>query len=221
MTQRCILVLGGSFDPVHKGHMALAHLFVDLLTPDELRIIPAGNPWQKQGLQASGEDRIAMAHLAFDHQFTHQGLAVTIDQQEVRRNNASYTIDTLRSLRSELGEQASIVFVMGADQLQQLNTWKEWLHLFDYAHLCAASRPGFSFNTMHLPNVVAEAFQCRQGTTEQIRHTPSGLSYLASGLDVAISATEIRAALQSGKQLDQLLPPEVLDYIYQHHLYQS
>jgi nicotinate-nucleotide adenylyltransferase len=215
--RRCIALLGGSFDPVHHGHVALGEYFIDLLKPDELRVIPTGNPWQKDGLQASGKDRVEMVRCAFGH----QKIPVTIDQQEIRRETATYTIDTLRALRAELGPDTSIVFLMGADQLQHLHTWQEWQHLFDYAHLCAASRPGFAMDASHMAKPVVEEFARRAGTPQQIRETPHGLTYLASGLAVDISATEIRAALQHGDQLDSLIPSRVLDYIRQHHLYQS
>ena len=78
----CVALLGGSFDPVHKGHVALAALFVQLLQPDQLRIVPAGNPWQKTGLHANAEQRVAMLELAF----ADAGLAITIDRQEIERS---------------------------------------------------------------------------------------------------------------------------------------
>src|SRR5437773_6426102 len=111
--RRCIAVLGGSFDPVHNGHVALAKYFVTLLAPDLLRVIPTGNPWQKYGLEASAADRVEMVSRAFSG----QAVEVIIDQQEIQRETATYTIDTLQSLRSELGPHASIIFLMGADQL--------------------------------------------------------------------------------------------------------
>ncbi|CAL60761.1 Putative nicotinic acid mononucleotide adenylyltransferase, NAD(P)-requiring, NadD-like [Herminiimonas arsenicoxydans] len=214
---RCIALLGGSFDPVHNGHVALADYFVALLKPDELRVIPAGNPWQKHGLQASGQDRMAMVRSAFST----QKVTVNIDQQEILRPSATYTIDTLRAIRQELGPHASIVFLMGADQLQHLNTWQEWQHMFDYAHICAASRPGFAMDAAHIPTEVAQEFTRRTGTPEQIRTTPQGLAYLAPNLAVDISATAIRAALQRGERPTSQLPLGVLDYIEQHHLYKS
>ncbi len=214
---RCIALLGGSFDPVHKGHVALADYFIGLLQPDELRVIPAGNPWQKHGLQASGQDRMAMVRSAFST----QKVAVNIDQQEILRDSATYTIDTLRAVRKELGPDVSIVFLMGADQLQHLNTWQEWQQMFDYAHICAASRPGFAMDAAHVPADVAQEFARRAGSPEQIRNTAQGLAYLAPNLAVDISATAIRAALQRGEHPISLVPPGVLDYIEQHHLYKS
>ena len=213
----CIAILGGSFDPVHNGHVALGEYFVDLLAPDELRVIPTGNPWQKHGLQATPQQRVEMVRRAFSR----QSVPVRIDQQEIERPTVTYTIDTLKALRTELGPDVSIVFLMGADQLQHLNTWQGWHELFDYAHLCAASRPGFGMEPANVPVGVMQEFSRRAASPQQIRSTAYGLTYLASNLAVDISATEIRAILHSGARPDTLVPPGVLDYIEQHHLYKS
>ena len=215
MTRRRILLLGGSFDPVHNGHVALGAYFTRLLHPDELRILPAGNPWQKQGLHASPAERVEMLRRAF----MRQPAEIVIDQREILRERPTYTIDTLRELRAELGPQASLAFVLGADQLRQLDTWKEWRQLFDYAHLCAASRPGFAIDAGNLPADVAGEISRRAATPDQIRNTPHGLAYLASNLAMDISASAIRAALQRGERPQSLIPDGVLDYIEQHHLY--
>lgn len=216
-TRRCVALLGGSFDPVHNGHVALASCFTALLQPDELRIIPAGNPWQKHGLQASGKDRVEMVRRAFDT----QQVPVRIDTQEILRDSATYTIDTLRAIRAELGPDVSIVFLIGADQLQHLNTWQEWRQMFDYAHLCAASRPGFATDAAHVPEDVMQQFTLRAGTPEQIRNTAHGLACIAPDLAVDIAATDIRAALLRGEHPVSLVPAGVLDYIEQHHLYRN
>lgn len=213
----CLALLGGSFDPVHNGHVALGEYFVDLFAPDVLRIIPAGNPWQKHGLQAAASDRVEMVRRAFDR----QAVPVVIDYQEIERAGATYTIDTLRAIRAEVGPQACLLFLMGADQLLQLDTWQGWRQLFDYAHLCAASRPGFAVDAAQVPAQVAAEFSRRRGTRDQLRATSHGLSYLASNLAVDISSTTIRAALHGGERPESLLPATVLDYIQQHHLYQS
>ncbi|MEO8408094.1 MAG: nicotinate-nucleotide adenylyltransferase [Oxalobacteraceae bacterium] len=221
-TRRCVVVLGGSFDPIHQGHIALAACFSRLLEPDELRILPAGNPWQKtQGLKASAQDRVEMVRLAF----AAARMQVCIDDQEIRRTSisgeASYTLDTLRLLRDELGPDTSIVFLMGADQLLGLHTWRNWQQLFDYAHICVASRPGFTLDMTDLPLEVTAEFGKRIGTAEQIRNTAHGLTCLASDLAIDVSATEIRHALQHGHQPNSLIPDVVLDYIQQHHLYKN
>lgn len=213
----CVALLGGSFDPVHHGHVALASLFADLLKPDQLRIIPAGNPWQKDGLKTSAQDRVAMLRLAF----AAAPMPVTIDMQEIERSTPTYTIDTLRNVRAELGPDASIVFLMGADQLQQLDSWRDWRQLFDYAHIGVGARPGFDLADAALPAAVAEELRQRRSSIAQLRSTPSGKVFLADALAVDISATQIRTALQRGEQANSLISPVVLDYIQQHNLYKS
>lgn len=216
--RRCIAVLGGSFDPVHDGHVALGKHFAALLPADELRILPAGNPWQKAPLHTDAAHRLAMISCAFDT----AGLPVTIDQQEIKRHTATYTVDTLKNLREELGPDAAIAFLLGADQLQHLNTWHDWQRLFDYAHLCAAARPGFTLDASHIPSEVAAEFGKRlvAGRAGQIRKQAAGLTYLASDLAIDVSATAIRDALQHG-DTPTGLPPKVLHYIQTHQLYKS
>ena len=213
----CIALLGGTFDPVHDGHLALGTYFAEALGVSQLRVIPAGAPWQKNTLAASPEQRCAMVELAF------AGLPfpVLVDRQEVERGTATYSIDTLRQLRTELGPDVSLVFLMGADQLQRLNTWRDWPQLFELAHFCVAARPGFALDGQHVPADVAAAFTNRLGPLDKIRNTPHGLTYLAPDFAVDISATAIRAALQRGAGVTAPIPPVVLDYIKQHHLYKS
>ncbi|VXC59134.1 nicotinate (nicotinamide) nucleotide adenylyltransferase [Massilia sp. 9I] len=216
----CIALLGGSFDPVHHGHVALAALFADLLHPDQLRILPA-RPWQKSSLLASDAQRVAMLELAF----AHQPFAVTIDLQEIERGSATYTVETLRALRAELnnsvGGEASIVFVMGADQLQKLDSWRDWQALFDLTNLGVAARPGYELDQDKLPPAVAAALADRLATPAQVRASPYGKVCLAHTLAVDISATQVRNALRTGEDISALLPSQVLDYIQQHNLYRS
>lgn len=229
MSAGCIAVLGGSFDPVHSGHVALAGYFVDLLQPDALRIIPTGSPWQKNSLQAGPAERCEMLGLAFKSTGIAQKTRLIIDQQEIERHTATYSIDTLRNLRAELGPDTAIAFLIGADQLQKLHTWRNWQQLFDYAHICAASRPGFAIDPAHMDAAVAAEFNRRAGSAEQIRSTPQGCSYIGAELAVDISATDIRSSIRenrqvflaAGGQADKLLPAAVRDFIQQHHLYQN
>ena len=215
----CVLVLGGSFDPVHQGHVALAQHFVTLLQPQELRLVPAGQPWQKNRLLATAQQRVDMLQLAFESNFT---VPVRIDQQEIRRaeqQEPSFTVDTLQNIRSELGEDIPVVFLIGADQLQNLSSWKNWRQLFDLAHIGAASRPGFSLKSENLDQEVAREWSQRAGTVQEIRATPAGKTYLAPDLNWDVSATGIRHELRQTKQTASLIPPKVLNYIKQHHLY--
>jgi nicotinate-nucleotide adenylyltransferase len=219
----CVALLGGSFDPVHHGHVALAELFAQLLQPDELRIMPAGQPWQKKGLQASDPDRVAMLKLAFDN----AAYRATIDTREIERPTPTYTVETLRGLRAELGPDASIVFLMGADQLQKLDSWIEWKSLFELANFGVAARPGYRLDAASLPPAVALALAQRVATPQEVRASRAGRVCLAHTLAVDISATEVRAALREAgdtnarAKVSALLAPQVLDYIQQHNLYKS
>ena len=214
---RCILLLGGSFDPVHSGHVGLARYFCTLLHPDELRLIPSGRPWQKPEMTTAASHRIAMLEAAFDHWAT----PVRIDEQEIHREGPSYMIDTLRHCRAELGREVSIVLIMGADQLVNLHTWHEWPALFDEAHLCVAARPGFSTESPALHEAVAAQMTRRLASADQLRQTPSGLVCIARQLALAVSSTAIRQRLARSDDVTGLLPGPVLDYIQQHHLYQT
>ena len=146
---------------------------------------------------------------------------LVIDEQEVRRNGPTYTIDTLRAVRAEVGPVASIAFLIGADQLEKLSTWRDWEQLFDYAHICAASRPGFAFDAAHLPPEVARTCGRRAASAAQIRDSAHGLIYLADGLRIDLSATDIRTRLKQGLSVEGLLPAAVLDYAKRHHLYED
>ena len=215
MRRRRIAVLGGSFDPVHNGHVALGKLFAQLLEVDELRIIPAGDPWQKDGLQASPSARLSMVDAAF----AEMPITVKIDPQEILRVGPTYTIDTLQALRNELGAEPSLSLLIGADQLLRLHTWQGWRGIFDHAHLCVASRPGFAIGAEQLSPAVQEVFLQRLGTAQQLCEHAHGLSFVSKDLAIEVSATDVRERLLSGKKADNLVPARVLDYIEQHNLY--
>ena len=217
MSVRSVLLLGGSFDPVHSGHVGLARYFCTLLHPDELRLIPSGRPWQKPVMVTPAVHRVAMLQAAFDGWPT----PICIDEQEIRREGPSYMIDTLRSLRSELGRDVSLALIMGADQLINLHTWRDWAALFDEAHLCIAARPGFAIDNAALDKAVAAQITRRLASADQLRQTPSGLVCIATQLALDVSSTQIREAIAGSGGAADLLPGPVLDYIQQHHLYQT
>ena len=212
-----MLLLGGSFDPVHSGHVGLARYFCTLLHPDELRLIPSGRPWQKPDMTTPAAHRIAMLHAAFDGWPT----PICIDEQEIQREGPSYMIDTLRDLRIKSGRDVSLALILGADQLINLHTWHEWPALFDEAHLCIAARPGFTMEGVALDTAVAAQINRRLASADQLRETPSGLVCIATQLALAVSSTTIRKAIAQNDNTEGMLPGPVLDYIQQHHLYQT
>lgn len=217
MSRRCIAVLGGSFDPVHHGHIALATLVAEQLQPDELRLLPAGNPWQKAPLGAAATDRTAMLERAFGD----FPVPVVIDQQEVCRPGPSYTIDTLQNLRLELGPAVSVVFIVGADQIERLHTWRQWRSLLDFAHLYAVSRPGFALEQLAMDPEVATLLHAHAGHAADFKQVPLGKFAWTNELAVDVSATSIRQRLAAGLPVNDLLPSAVLDYIQQHRLYRA
>lgn len=212
-----MVLLGGSFDPVHTGHIAIAEHFCSLFETRMLRLIPAGNPWQKPPLHASAKARIDMLRLAFDA----SRLSVIIDKQETERTGPSFTIDTLRAVRGEVGNAVSLLFILGADQLINLDTWHEWQQLFEFAHVAVASRPGFDLTLSSIPAEVHDAFFSRLALPEKIRNSPHGLTCLSENIRIDISSSEIRRKVRHSDAYHPLVPAKVLDYILKNNLYRD
>ncbi len=214
-------ILGGTFDPIHNGHLALARRFSQRLQLTQLVLMPAGQPWQKSGATAS-HHRLAMTRRAA-RQLKFPSTRVTVARDEIDRDGPSYTVRTLANWRACLGAQASLSLLIGADQLLQLNRWRDWLHLFEYAHVCAATRPGF--DPAQAPSAVAAEMARRRAPAETVRAQPHGLFLLDTLLALDICARRVRNRLRSKTPgaralLQNDLPADVLRYIRQHHLYQ-
>jgi nicotinate-nucleotide adenylyltransferase len=224
-TGKRLLVYGGSFDPVHLGHVELARHFARLFKVDECRIVPAGNAWQKTGFKANDAQRLKMLQLAFAADESHIEAPVCIDQQEIeraRQHIASYSVDTLVNLRASLNDDDTIIFLIGADQLQNLATWKDWKKLLQMAHIVVAARPGYSVNLDQHNAELAQVWQKASGTIEDIMQCSFGKTWIETGLAWDISATRIRNELRQlgqAQQTNSLIPPKVLDYIQEQNLY--
>ncbi|WP_347556363.1 nicotinate-nucleotide adenylyltransferase [Robbsia sp. KACC 23696] len=230
-----IAILGGTFDPIHEGHMALGQRFAHVLALDELVLMPAGQPWQKSGV-SSPAHRLAMTRLAAtelarrlaattnenatpDAPVTH----VSVGTDEVERKGNTYTVETLQAWRPMVGADASLSLVIGADQLVGLDRWHDWLHLFDYAHICVEARPGFDLT--NVSPAVAAALAQRRCDAEAIRRRPCGGIFIDQTLDLPISATEIRdlahRGLAYGAKACEHVPDTVWHYVRDHHLYED
>ena len=194
-------LLGGSFDPVHRAHIELARAALSTLGLDAVWLVPAGTPWQRPALAASPEHRRAMVALAIADE---QGLDVC--DVELARTGSSYTVDTLVELRAR-HPQARFTLLLGADQLANFTTWKDWARITDLADLAVAPRPG---QPWQVPVEVAEALRKRASAVRTIEMPPRD-----------ISATGIRARRAQGLRVDDLVPPRVARYIEQHHLYSN
>jgi nicotinate-nucleotide adenylyltransferase len=213
-------ILGGTFDPPHRGHVALTQLCIDHLDLDELVWIPTGHSWQKGDNVTPAADRLAMTELAAATLATRR-TKVRVSRMEVDRDGPSYTIDTVRQLRAEYGPQASMSWLMGADQLLRLHTWHGWEALFEYVHLCTATRPGFHLDALDGP--VLAALHERLADTHLIQCSPSGHMWIDQTLAVDLSSTGLRERLADGPMSDQAdddqLPAGVAHYIARQGLY--
>ncbi|MCT9125629.1 nicotinate-nucleotide adenylyltransferase [Cupriavidus gilardii] len=211
-------ILGGTFDPPHVGHLALARLCIDHLQLDELLWIPTGQSWQKGNDVTPAADRLAMTELAAAA-LADAPARVHASRMEVDRAGPSYTIDTVRQLREHYGAGASLAWLMGADQLLRLHTWHGWEDLLDYVHLCVATRPGFALEQLDGP--VRDALAQRRADAHLIQSTPSGRMWIDQTLAVDLSSTALRQRLAAGQRADDQLPPGVAHYIATHGLYRQ
>jgi len=225
---RRVALLGGTFDPIHNGHLALARRFAQLLDLTDLVLLPAGQPWQKPEVSAAAH-RLAMTRAAAAS-LALPGVTVSVDTDEIEHDGPTYTVETLRRWRARNGDDVSLTLLMGADQLLHLDTWHAWRELFGYAHVGAASRPGFDLASV--PAAVAAEIAPRRAPARALRETPHGLLLLDDALALDVSATDIRRQIgacvaghragakdASGASGAQHVPAAVWDYILQHHLY--
>lgn len=216
-------LLGGTFDPIHEGHLTLGQLFARSLAFDELILMPAGQQPQKQRISPA-EHRLAMTRLAaagLAQSFAQAGLRarITVSTQEIERAGPSYTVDTLRALREQIGPGASLSLLIGSDQLVRLDTWHAWRSLFDLAHVCVATRPGFDW--FSAPPAIRDEIARRRVGASTVKSTPNGHILLDDSLALNISATGLRAQLAAPTGKRPQVPSAVWQYIVAHHLYQT
>ena len=216
MSKKAIGILGGTFDPIHYGHLRLAEEMLELANLREIRFIPAGTPPHRSVPQVSAQHRSAMVQLAIADQ-----LAFVLDEREVDRSTPCYTVDTLRELRVELGEAQPLCLLMGGDAFLQLNTWREWEQLFELAHIVVGYRPGFTLEErIHTATpALRQHYQQRLCAADVLSQQPCGGIVELAIPKLEISATLIRSRVAEKRSIRYLLPNAVADYIHQHHLY--
>lgn len=207
---RRIGVFGGTFDPVHNGHLRTALELVRALRLDELRLIPCHTPAMRTRPAATAVQRLAMLRLALA-----DSAPLQCDDREIRRGGTSYTIDTLRSLRAELGASGRLCLIVGADAFAAFDSWKEWDRMVELAHIVVMERPG-----ERPAQSPALARWVAARAAADIGQAPCGGILSLQLTQLAISATHIRALLSAGESPRFLLPDAVLDYIRQHHIYE-
>jgi nicotinate-nucleotide adenylyltransferase len=204
-------ILGGTFDPIHYGHLRPAQEVLRALDLAEVRIVPAANPPHRRPPLASAEQRLRMAELAVAE---FPGLRV--DDREIKRGGPSYTVLTLESLRVEFGARP-LCLLLGMDAFEGLETWHQWQRLPELAHFVVMTRPGWSLPSADvLPAWARGRLAHAAGDLAQ---ASAGKIYYQTVTPQDISATRIRKAIAHSEPVDGLLPPAVLDYLRANRLY--
>ena len=210
-------IFGGTFDPVHFGHLRLAEEAADALKLSSVRWIPAGQPALREEPKVGARQRLDMVRLAIAGNPRFE-----LDAAEVESAQTSYTVPTLERLRrpGACGAHRPLVLLVGADAFAGMSAWHRWESLFDLAHVAVAHRPGYPVDAEHLPPALAAVFR------QRFCADPARLAASASGLIVSfamtpldISATKIRALLSNGESARYLTPECVIDHIQNHRFY--
>ena len=207
------VLYGGTFDPVHYGHLAIARAARDALDCD-IHMMPAADPPHRAPPGANAEARVAMLQLAIADEPW-----LLLDRRELERGGRSWSIDTVRGLRAQLGDDAPIALLVGADSFIGLPTWKAWRSLLDATHFIVAERPGNPLDDA-LPAELAEAMAGRwTDSVDELGQSPSGRVLRLRQPLHAHSATDLRRRIASGLPWRHLLPPRVADYVVANDLY--
>ncbi len=186
--------MGGTFDPIHHGHLVAASEVADRFGLDEVVFVPTGQPWQKADEPvSSAEDRYLMTVIA-----TASNPRFQVSRVDIDRGGPTYTVDTLRDLRAEYGPKVQLFFITGADALERILSWKEVDRMFELAHFIGVTRPGFELSDRHLP-----------ADTVSLVQVPA----------MAISSTDCRARVARGEPIWYLVPDGVVQYIAKRRLY--
>jgi nicotinate-nucleotide adenylyltransferase len=193
--QHKVGVMGGTFDPIHHGHLVAASEVADRFALDEVLFVPTGRPWQKLEREVSrAEDRYLMTVIA-----TASNPRFSVSRVDIDRRGPTYTVDTLSDLHVALPD-AELYFITGADALAQILSWRDVDRVFRYAHFVGVTRPGFELGDDHLPDGVASLVE-----------VPA----------MAISSTDCRERVAQGRPVWYLVPDGVVQYISKRNLYRD
>jgi nicotinate-nucleotide adenylyltransferase len=198
-------ILGGTFDPVHCGHLRLALEIRDQLSLDGVRLVPAPNPRLRDSPRADIALRLELLAAAIEGE---PGLAV--DTREIHRDGPTYTVETLESLRQEFSGEA-LIFILGMDSFQRLHRWHRWQELLELSHLAVAHRPGGSLPG---PGPVADLLAERRcDDVATLKSEPAGRIMICEPPLLDISATRVRSLVAAGRSIRFLVPDKVSDLI--------
>ena len=209
-------IFGGTFDPIHCGHLRLAEEMADAIGLERVVFIPAGQPPHRQQPRIAARHRFEMVRRAVEG-----NPRFAVDDREVSSPNPSYTVDTLTALRAEWGPEQALWLLLGADAFHGLPQWHRWQQLFELANIAVASRPtGANVATEHLPEPLQREVSKRQ-LSDVSGAGPAGAVLRQQMTPLDISATAIRATLARQRSVRYLLPDAVLNYINEHQLYRQ
>jgi nicotinate-nucleotide adenylyltransferase len=201
MAKAPIGLFGGTFDPIHYGHLRTAFELWQALGLDEVRFMPTGNPPHRDQTHATAENRLAMVKAAVAGQS-----GFVVDDREVRRGGVSYSVDTLTQVRAEHPDR-SLCLLLGMDAFLGLPNWHRWRELFDLAHVIVAHRPGWKAPTM---GPLGEVMVDRgTGGIRDLHEKPAGRIYVHAVTQLEISSTELRQLIVAGQDPRYLVPEEV------------
>lgn len=208
-----IALYGGTFDPIHYGHLKPVEALAKQVALQQVTIMPNNVPPHRPQPRADSQQRKAMVQLAIAG-----NPLFKLDDRELQRETPSYTVETLEQLRAEIGSEQPLAFIVGQDSLLSLQRWHRWETLLTLCHLLVCQRPGYSVSME-----TAEEQQWLDAhqtlSVEQLHTQPAGKIYLAQTPMYDISATAIRQRLEQHLPCDDLIPPTVEEFIRQHHLY--
>lgn len=207
-----LAVFGGTFDPVHIGHLRSALEVAQALKLDKVRLVPNALPPHRAAPNVNAQQRLRMVELAIANE-----PLLSVDARELERDKPSWTIDTLISLRQELAQQEQLFFVLGWDAFCGLPSWHRWTELLDHCHLLVLQRPDVQVD---VPAAVQELIDSKVVAKWQDIVSPAGSVVFLQQTPLAVSATQIRKLLSEGKNIRYLVPDTVFEFIQTQGLYQ-
>ncbi len=209
-------IYGGTFDPIHFGHLRIAEELNEIIGFSKLYFIPSGSPRLRNAPIASKDHRVAMLSAAIQDNETFM-----LDKREMSRDGESYSVVMLREFRKEFGSECALCFIMGSDVFLNLTKWHRWHEMFELCHIIVAGRPGY-LSTLNnkMPQELTEALVSRQvSSIGDLKKSPHGLIFIAPTTLQDISATAIRESIATNKSVRYLIPDAVLEYIKTNRLY--